>query len=131
MSSVKPSVDHVRSVKVAQCRLLTIHRGVCCCVSYKRTESSVATAYTIRYGNEKAIVGPCVFAFVSTSKVLTFGDEVGPEGAVVWGIGGGGSIIECAGDFGTTGSGSSAIVSSADEVSIVIFFVCGGVLRGV
>ncbi len=38
-------------------------------------------------------------------------------------------MMECAGDFGTTGSGSSAIVSSAEEVSIVIFFVCGGFLR--
>jgi len=33
-----------KSVKVAQCRLLTMQRGVCCCVSYSSTESWVATA---------------------------------------------------------------------------------------
>lgn len=44
MSSVRPSLDHVRSVNVAQCRLLTMQIGVCCCVSYRRTESCVATA---------------------------------------------------------------------------------------
>jgi hypothetical protein len=98
-------------------------------VSYIRTESSVATAYIIRYGNEKAIVGPCEFAFVSTSNNFDFKDVVGPAGSVVDDIGGGGSIIECAGDLGITGSGSSAIVSSADEVSIVMFFVWGVVFR--
>jgi len=41
---VKPSLDQVRSVNVAQWRLLTIHSGVCCWVSYISTESSVATA---------------------------------------------------------------------------------------
>lgn len=33
MRSVWPSFVHVRSVKVAKCRLLTIHSGFCCCVS--------------------------------------------------------------------------------------------------
>ena len=76
------------------------------------------------------MVGPCELAFaVSTSSNFGFGDDVGPDGSVVWGIGGGGSMIECAGDFGITGSGSSAIVSSAEEVSIVIFFVVAGALR--
>lgn len=90
----------------------------------------MATAYIIRYGSEKAIVGPCELAFdVSTSKNFGFGDDAGPEGSVVCGRGGGGSIMECVGDFGTAGSGSSAIVSSAEEVSIVMFFVVAGVLR--
>lgn len=62
MSNVKPSLDlfcrqhtvlkpkdagvtyQARSVKVAQCRLLTMQIGVSCCVSYSRTESWVATA---------------------------------------------------------------------------------------
>lgn len=33
MSKVSPSLDQVRSVKVAQCRLLTTQSGVCCSVS--------------------------------------------------------------------------------------------------
>jgi hypothetical protein len=33
MRSVSPSLDQVKSVNVAQCRLLTIHSGVCCWVS--------------------------------------------------------------------------------------------------
>lgn len=68
INSVKPSLDlsselaaypreikksdknthQVKSVNVAQCRLLTTHIGVCCWVSYNSTESWVATAYTIR-----------------------------------------------------------------------------------
>lgn len=35
---------HVKSVNVAQCRLLTMQIGVCCWVSKRRTESCVATA---------------------------------------------------------------------------------------
>lgn len=120
----------VKSVKVAQWRLLTIQRGVCCCVSYRRTESSVATAYTIRYGSEKAIIGPCVDAFTSTSNGFGFGDEVGPDGSLDCATGGGGSMIECDGDLGTIGSGSADIMSP-DDVSMVICFVAGGDFRGV
>lgn len=42
-----------------------------CCVSYTNTASCVATAYTIRYGNENAVGG----AGLSFSP--GFGDEVG------------------------------------------------------
>jgi hypothetical protein len=109
MSKVDPSVDlgfvsyesgvwdgfiyQDKSVKVAQCKLLTTHNGVCCCVSYNRTESSVATAYTIRYGRENAIVGPCDATLVSTSKGFGFGDEVGRDMSLLWGISGGGSMV--------------------------------------
>lgn len=89
----------------------------------------MATAYTIRYGRENAIVGPCVDELVSTSRGLGFGDEVGPAGSVVCGIGGGGSMTEWDSDFGTAGSGSDASASSAEEVSIVICFVGGGFFR--
>lgn len=63
MSKVRPSLDlyitvrllqstaksweatnHVRSVKVAKCRLLTTMMGYICCVSYTSTASCVATA---------------------------------------------------------------------------------------
>lgn len=33
ISSIEPSLDQVISVKVAKCRLLTMHSGFCCCVS--------------------------------------------------------------------------------------------------
>lgn len=33
------STYQVKSVKVAKCKLLTIHSGVCCCVSYTKTAS--------------------------------------------------------------------------------------------
>lgn len=39
MNKVKPSLAHARSVNVAQCKLLTTHIGVFCCVSYSKTES--------------------------------------------------------------------------------------------
>jgi hypothetical protein len=98
-------------VNVAQCKLLTTHRGVCCCVSYTRTESSVATAYIMRYGKQNAIVGPGVEAFASSSRGFVLGD-------------GGGSMTECDGDLGATaGSGRAFAKSSDDEVSIVICFV--------
>jgi hypothetical protein len=73
----------VKSVKVAQCKLLTMQSGVCCWVSYRRTASSVAAAYIILYGRLNAIVGPWVEALVSTSNGFGLGDEVGPEGSLV------------------------------------------------
>lgn len=77
-----------------------------------------------------AIVGPWVEAFVSTSKGFGFGDDVGPDGSLVCGTGGGGSMTECEGDFGATaGSGRAVKLSSADDVSIVIFFVDNGPFR--
>lgn len=76
-------------------------------------------------------MGPGDAPFVSTSSDFRFGEDVGPEGSLVCGTSGGGSMTECAGDFGTTGSGRAAIPSSADEVSIVICFVWGVPFRGV
>lgn len=70
-------------------------------------------------------MGPPVLAFVSKLSALEFGDDVGPEGSVVEGISGGGSIMEeCVGE-GTAGSGNAARLSSAEEVSIVMCFVGG------
>jgi hypothetical protein len=74
------------------------------------------------------MVGPWVYALVSTSNGFGLGEEVGPDGSV-WGRSGGGSMIEGGGDFGTMGSGRSAIVSSAEDVSIVICLVGGGDFR--
>lgn len=44
ISSMDPSLDQVMSVKVAKCKLLTMHSGFCCCVSYIWIASCVATA---------------------------------------------------------------------------------------
>ncbi len=77
------------------------------------------------------MLGPGDAAFVSTSRSFGLGEDVGPEASLVCPTGGGGSITECAGDFGTTGSGRAGIPSSAEEVSIVIYFVGGGAFRGV
>lgn len=64
---------------------------------------------------------------MSTSRGLGLGDEVGPEGSLVAGKKGGGSMAAGAGDLeGTAGSGRADKLSSADEVSIVIFFVDTG-----
>jgi len=60
--------------------------------------------------------------FVSTSKGLGFGEDVGPEGSVC-GRKGGGSMMDW-----TAGSGRADIVSS-EEVSIVICLVGGEALR--
>lgn len=69
-------------------------------------------------------------ALTSSSNDFGLGDGIGPESFC--GMRGGGSIMECAGDFATTtDSGSAAIVSSAEDVSMVIFFVTGGAFRGV
>lgn len=117
-----------KSVKVAQCRLLTTQIGVFCCVSYKSTESWVATAYTMRYPNENAGFGPGVVALVSTVKGLDVdGDASGTAGA-----GGGGGSMTGTGDVGLdSGSGSDGMSSSADEVSIVMCSVSGALLRKV
>ncbi len=78
----------------------------------------------MRYGNAKAGLGPGVGAVVSKSVVR--GEQAVPETSLGEGIvvlvEGGGSIAESVeGAFeGTTGSGRSAIASSADEVSSVI-----------
>lgn len=116
-----------RSVNVAQCRLLTTHMGVFCCVSYNRTASCVATAYTMRYARENAGLGPGVDASVST--LPDFDPLVVSEAAVLGG--GGGSITEVAGDGFATGSGSEGSGSSDDDVSIVMCFVEGGDWRRV
>lgn len=142
MRRVRPSLDlkmlaealwhqylktyHARSVKVAQWRLLTTQRGVCCCVSYMRTESSVATAYTIRYGRENATVGPGDSAFVVTSRCLGLGDDSDADGSLACGTNGGGSMTEFDGSFVIAGSGRAAMGSSADDVSIVMCLVGGG-----
>lgn len=95
--------------------------GVCCWVSYSKTESCVATAYTILYGSAKAAFGPAVTDVVS-EVVL----RLRPIGSDEGGGGGGGSITEGAGDGLESGSGSDGIGSSGDEVSIVMCFVTGG-----
>jgi len=101
----------VRSVKVAKCKLLTMHNGFCCCVSYTWTASCVATAYTIRYGRLKAETGPGGgLAGADVSLSLGLG-----EAAVILGEGdgalvnGGGSIDACeVGALeGRAGSGSA------------------------
>ncbi len=78
-----------RSVKVAQCKLLTTQSGVFCCVSYSRTESWVATAYTIRYSREKGDFGPGAAAEPDSALV---GVPLASVGNVDGG--GGGSITE-------------------------------------
>lgn len=96
INSVDPSLDHVTSVKVAKCKLLTIHSGFCCCVSYTWIASCVATAYIMRYGRLKAGAGPAgvppeVGASVSTGlgdAAAKLGDG---DGALVKG---GGSMDE-------------------------------------
>jgi hypothetical protein len=101
--------------------------GVCCCVSYTSTESWVATAYTMRYGSAKAGFGPVPDTAVSRLRgaVLVVGVGVSTETG-----GGGGSITEGAGDGLESGSGNAGMGSSADDVSMVMFFVTGGdVLR--
>lgn len=81
----------------------------------------MATAYTIRYGNENAGLGPAEVDVVSVLSVRPIGSEEG---------GGGGSMTEGAGDGLERGSGSEGMASSADEVSMVMCFVTGGeVLR--
>lgn len=107
-----------RSVNVAQCRLLTTQIGVFCWVSYRRTESWVATAYTIRYSRENAGFGPGVAEPVSllvgVAPLASAGTDEG---------GGGGSMTERLGVgfvTGSTGSGRARIGSSADEVSMVM-----------
>lgn len=91
----------------------------------------MATAYTIRYGSEKAGFGPGVETFVSILGVFDVaeGDSEGREAG-----GGGGSIteeVEGTGDGFETGSGKAGIASSAEDVSIVMFFVEGGDCRRV
>lgn len=82
----------------------------------------MATAYTIRYGNANAGLGPAGMDVVSVLKVRPMGSEDG---------GGGGSMTEGTGDGLERGSGSDGIASSDDEVSIVICFVTGGEVRRV
>lgn len=74
-------------------------------------------------------MGPGVDALVSTSNGFGFGEDVGPAGSVACGMGGGGSMTECGGDFGIAGSGSDAKAPSAEDVSMVICFVGGELLR--
>lgn len=83
------------------------HSGVCCWVSYIRTESCVAIAYTIRYGSENKTVAALLPASVDISLAST-------------GVGG---------PVSTTGGGRAAIVPSED-VSMVKFSVSfGGPVR--
>ena len=124
----KPTYQ-VRSVKVAKCKLLTMHKGFCCCVSYTCTASCVATAYTIRYGKLKAETGPGGgLPGVPTSPSTGFGDAAATlgegEGALVSG-GGSMEAFEVGALDGMAGSGNAGISSSADEVSMVICFVAG------
>ncbi len=118
---------HVRSVNVAKCKLLTIHRGVCCCVSYTSTASWVATAYTIRYGKANAGCGPKVSEPLSVSAGL--GEDIGLTGSVIEVK----MVLECGGGSMnelvvgvlelTIGSGKDGIASSAEEVSKVMWLV--------
>lgn len=82
----------------------------------------MATAYTIRYGREKAGLGPGVETPVSVAVGFD-GVEVGSATAA--GVGGG-SITDKAGDVIERGSGRYGIESSADEVSMVMCLVGGG-----
>lgn len=123
------STYHVRSVKVAKCKLLTMHKGFCCWVSYTCTASCVATAYTIRYGKLKAEIGPGGGLPTAPESPSTgFGDAAATlgegDGALV---SGGGSIeaFEVGALDGMAGSGNAGISSSADDVSMVICFVVG------
>lgn len=77
----------------------------------------------MRYGSEKAGLGPGVDEF--TSRFELFDSLVAVEG------GGGGSITEGAGEGFERGSGRDGIGSSADDVSIVMFLVVGGDWRRV
>lgn len=87
----------------------------------------MATAYTILYGSEKAGFGPGVAALVSRLAALE-----GVEVTSATAAGGGGGSMTGAGDAGVeSGSGSDGMSSSADEVSIVICFVCGWLFRSV
>lgn len=88
-----------------------------------KTESCVATAYTILYGSAKAAFGPAEVDVVSevVLRLLPMGSEDG---------GGGGSMTDIAGDGFESGSGSDGIGSSDEEVSMVMCLVLGGdVLR--
>ena len=100
--------------------------GVCCCVSYRITESWVATAYIIRYGSVNAGLGPD--GAPEVSRVSDFGPET--EASAEAG-GGGGSMTEGAGEAFERGSGRGGIGSSDEEVSMVMYFVEGGELRRV
>lgn len=104
--------------------------GVSCCVSYTSTVSTVATAYTTRYGRAKTGLGPCAEV---ESVSVGLGDDVGREDSMGEGmVGGGGSIDECVEGFDeSTESGRGVIASSADEVSIVMLAVVLGVVRRV
>lgn len=108
--------------------MLTTQIGVFCCVSYKSTESCVATAYTMRYPSENAGFGPGIAALVSTVRGLEVaGDASGPAD-----VGGGGGSMTGAGDEGLeSGSGSDGMSSSAEDVSIVMCFVGGALFRNV
>lgn len=84
----------------------------------------MATAYTIRYGKEKAAAGPGVSALVSQS--FLFGVDVGAiESLLDCVINGGGSITVDVVFALTAGSGSEGIESSAEDESIVMCLVGG------
>ena len=101
-----------------------MQRGVVCWVSYKRTESCVATAYTIRYGRENVGFGPGVEALVSV-PADDLEDVPGFSGSGPADVGGGGGSMTV--DVGLeTGSGSAGMGSSDEDVSIVICLVAGG-----
>ena len=85
-----------------------MHSGVCCCVSYIKTESCVATAYTILYGNENAALIAAELEGV-----------VDPEGAEV-----GASL-----SVFIAGGGKAVMFSSPEEVSTVICLVATADLR--
>ena len=122
-----------KSVKVAKCRLLTTHSGVCCCVSYTNTASCVATAYTILYGNANAGCGPSETVFGSASCDLGDGALVlgAGVGTPVTPVTGGGSMAVCvdAGFWATMGAGRGGMSSAVEDVSIVMFWVGAGSRR--
>jgi len=80
----------------------------------------------MRYGSENVDLGPGVEDDVSTLRFLELGADVSETTG-----GGGGSIIEAAGDGLERGSPSDGMASSADDVSIVICLVTGGACRNV
>lgn len=89
-------------------------------MSYTKTASCVATAYTIRYGRANAGGGPGLWGSASVTVLGEGADVASVKEEVA--VKGGGSIkvVEVC---GTIGSGNSGISSLADEVSIVMWLV--------
>lgn len=77
----------------------------------------------MRYGREKAGLGPGVEADVSTDSDFDGVLVASPEEV----FGGGGGSMEGAGEAGLErGSGNDGMSTSAEDVSMVICFVVGG-----